>query len=94
MRSPNNRKNKSLTAILCHQMKLAILGMCCILLSSWLKGTHGNPKITKAISNSMSSSPQTYNKAQVLKTVTTQFIGHEGVDLCILRVSTHMDYCS
>lgn len=44
--------------ILCHQVKLPVSGMYCILLSYWSKGSYSTPQIQETIAKVIGYSPQ------------------------------------
>lgn len=69
--------------ISCHQMKFPILRVDYIQLNCWSKGSYRNPQTTQAIAKTVSYSPQTDSKSQLLKGTPTQVTEYGEVRLVL-----------
>lgn len=67
--------------ILCHQEKPLVTRMSFILLSHWLKGSHGIPQTSQAIVKAIDCWLEADGKALYLKTILPYIIEHGEVEL-------------
>lgn len=82
MKSSNNGKTEHQLNISCHEMKLQLLGLVTYNWVADQRGpSQGNHQTTQAVAKTIGCSPQTDSKTLLQKTITTQVIEYEGVEL-------------